>query len=457
MSAKELKLSQDATSWRFRAKKVVGDPAKKCLDFFGCAPAPVNGAVRCSGFANGQSVRQSFRWVRFFESILFSLTVAAFALAQRVNAGEPEIHGEALAISESAVGSPPTMVSPVRQPPAGPPTDQRSMTLVKTIGGPISPKSVNASGTGLVFAQNMMYRHTMTVYDSAGGLLATIPDAVNLAMLGVSGGSMVQGAPVEAAFTPDRRYVYVSNYSMYGPGQGTPGSDVCTPASAQAQGNMPSYVYRVDASTFKIDQVIKVGLVPKYLAVTPDGRYLLVSNWCSWDLYVIDVAKAMVITNLAIGAYPRGIAVSPDSSTAYVAIMGGAVVVKVNLSNFVLEGSIPVGVNPRHVVMDPRGQYLYVTLNSPGQVVKVDLAAGRVVGAAHTGWGCRSLAISSDGLSLYVVNYDSNTVTKLRARDLAVLQTLPTGVNPVGISYDSSTGNIWVGVYSGQILVFADR
>ena len=30
----------------------------------------------------------------------------------------------------------------------------------------ISPKSVDATGTGLVFAQNMMYRHTMTVYDA---------------------------------------------------------------------------------------------------------------------------------------------------------------------------------------------------------------------------------------------------------------------------------------------------
>ena len=30
-----------------------------------------------------------------------------------------------------------------------------------------------------------------------------------------------------------------------------------------------------------VDQVIQVGLVPKYVATTPDGRYVLVSNWCS--------------------------------------------------------------------------------------------------------------------------------------------------------------------------------
>jgi YVTN family beta-propeller protein len=70
---------------------------------------------------------------------------------------------------------------------------------------------------------------------------------------------------------------------------------------------------------------------------------------------------------------------------------------------------------------------------------------------------CRSLAISTDGTALYVVNYDSNTITKLRASDLSVLQTIATGVNPIGITYDATTGDVWVAVYTGQILVFADR
>jgi hypothetical protein len=37
-----------------------------------------------------------------------------------------------------------------------------------------------------------------------------------------------------------------------------------------------------------------------------------------------------------------------------------------------------------------------------------------------------------------VVNYDSNTITKLRASDLSVLQTISTGVNPIGITYDAT-------------------
>ena len=384
------------------------------------------------------------------------LAVGSVVLLVTANSG-----GAKRAASVTKVTATPTTTtttSPFHHIPAGPPTDQRTMSLLTTIGGPISPKSVDASDNGLVFAQNMMYRHSMTVYDSAGTLVKSIPDTVDLGQLGVPGGQIVQGAPVEAAFTPDSRYVYVSNYSMYGPGQGPEGSDTCTPSSARSAGDTPSYVYRVDTATLAVDQAIRVGLVPKYVAVSPDGKYVLVTDWCSWDLQIIDAAQAKVVATLPMnGEYPRGIAVSPDSKTAYVAIMGGDNVVKVDLTSLTVTGSFTVGSNPRHVVMDPAGSYLYVSLNSPGDVVKVDLADDTVVATTHTGEECRSLAISTDGRSLYVVNYQSDTISKLRASDMALLQTIPTGVHPIGITYDATTGNVWVAIYTGQILVFADK
>src|SRR5919112_287065 len=55
---------------------------------------------------------------------------------------------------------------------------ERHLVEAKRIRGDISPKSVTATGTGLVFAQNMMYRHTVTVYDRKFRLVATIPDEV---------------------------------------------------------------------------------------------------------------------------------------------------------------------------------------------------------------------------------------------------------------------------------------
>jgi YVTN family beta-propeller protein len=347
--------------------------------------------------------------------------------------------------------------SPFARIPAGPPSDQRHLVLIDTIGGPISPKSVDASDTGLVFAQNMMYRHTVTVYNSAGNLVKTIPDTVDMAAFGFPGHpGITHGAPVEAAFTPDGRYVYVSNYSMYGTGFGPEGSDTCTPSSATAAGDTDSYVYRIDTRTLSIDQVIEVGLVPKYLAVSPNGEWLVVSNWCSYDVSIVDIATARQVARIPVGAYPRGIAISPDSSVAYVAIMGGDDVVMISLSSLAETGSFYVGENPRQLVMSPDGAYLYVSLNGPGTAVKIDLATHHVVASTYTGQDERSMAIATDGQSLYVVNYLSDTVTKLRTSDMSILQTVTTGVHPVGITYDATTGDVWVAVYTGQLLVFAD-
>jgi len=94
------------------------------------------------------------------------------------------------------------------------------MKLIKTINGSISPKSVKSSGDGVISAHNMMYRHSITVYDAKTfELLKTVPDSVSLQKYGFSkSASIFKGSPVEGTFSPDGKYLYVSNYAMYGPG-----------------------------------------------------------------------------------------------------------------------------------------------------------------------------------------------------------------------------------------------
>ena len=129
------------------------------------------------------------------------------------------------------------------------------MVLVKTITGDIRPKSV-ASSNGLISAHNMMYRHSVTLYNAESmELLATIPDRVDLTKLGFAGFTGThQGAPVEGAFSPDNKYLYVTNYAMYGKGFTKEGHDVCSPASGYDR----SFIYRINLSTYSIDAAYKV-------------------------------------------------------------------------------------------------------------------------------------------------------------------------------------------------------
>mgnify|MGYP000200315154 CR=1 FL=1 len=60
-------------------------------------------------------------------------------------------------------------------PPDGKRSDERSLTLFDTIANDnLQPKSIVHSGTGLFFAQNMMYRHNISVFNRQSNLIATI-------------------------------------------------------------------------------------------------------------------------------------------------------------------------------------------------------------------------------------------------------------------------------------------
>ena len=330
-------------------------------------------------------------------------------------------------------------------------SDQTKLALVKTITGDISPKSVRSSGTGLVSAHNMMYRHSVTIYDSnTQELIKRIPDSVKLSDFGYTKYSgTYKGSPVEGAFSPDGQYLYVTNYAMYGKGFNKEGTDICSPANDFDS----SFVYRINLNNYKIDGVYAVGSVPKVIEVTPDNKYILVTTWCSYTLDVISIAKQKKVKSIKIGRYPRGIAISADSSKAYIAEMGGSNIHEISLTDFTKK-LIPIGVNPRAIVLSPDNSKMYVTLNMAGKVAAWDLVNHKSLGSVKTGKAARSLAISSDGTALFVVNYASGTLSKVRASDLKVLQTVKVCASPIGITFDQPTLRTWVACYGGSIKVF---
>lgn len=323
--------------------------------------------------------------------------------------------------------------------------------LAKTIHGNITPKSIIYAGNGYFFTQNMMYSHKIAVYDRNYGLVNNIYDNVYLSKLGFPDyQGMYQGAPVEAASSHDGRYVWVTNYRMYGKGFENPGDDNCG-----SDGSFDySFVYRIDTKTFEIDAAVKVGSVPKYIAVTPENRYALVSNWCSGDLSVIDLAMLKEVRRIPLGLYPRGIAIDSKSQFAYVAIMGSEKIARVSLSNFTVKMLQDVGMRPRHLVISNDDKYIYASLNKEHKVIKIDVAKNKVVASVKTGHAPRSMTLSADGRYLFVVNYLSGSLSVITARDMREVQNLPTNMHPIGVTCDPETGEVWVACYSGSIQVF---
>ena len=328
---------------------------------------------------------------------------------------------------------------------------ESKMQLVKTFTGSLSPKSVAASQSGLVSAHNMMYQHSVTIFDSrALELITTVKDSVSLSSLGIPGFSgTYQGAPVEGAYSPDSQFLYFTNYSMYGKGFTEEGHDVCSPSS----GFDTSYLSRINLVDYTIDAVYPVGSVPKVVSVSPDNKYVLVSNWCSYTVSVISVEKQKLVKTIKIGRYPRGISISSDSKYAYVAEMGGNNIHRIDLDDF-SKTLIPIGSNPRAIQLSPDDKTLYATLNISGKVIAWNLEQNKVIKSVKTGLSARSLALNGDGTALFVVNFRSGTMTKLRTADLSIIQNIKVCKEPIGVTYDNETDRTWVACYEGSIKVF---
>ena len=329
-----------------------------------------------------------------------------------------------------------------------------SMVRIQRLTGAMTPKSVVASPTGHVFAQNMMYSHSVTALTPDGAIEKTISDAVKLSDFGVKGHpGTSKGAPVEMAFSPDGKTAWVSNYAMYGEGFSPEGADACT----GPEGISDSYLYKIDTDSLEIKDVVRVGAVPKYVAATHDGSKVLVTNWCSMDLDIVDTAKGEVVTTIPIdGKHPRGIAITPDDKVAFVAVMGSDKTVRVDLESGKVSDFAATGDGPRHLLVSPDGSKLYISNNGAGTVSEVDATTGKTLREVQVGSEPRSMAISPDGGAIYVGNYGSSTVSKIRTKDFEVVQTEKTDALPIGITYEPTKKRVWVASYGGSIIVFDD-
>ena len=324
---------------------------------------------------------------------------------------------------------------------------------VRTISEPtITPKSVVANGHGLVIANNMMYQDSVTVYDTeTGELVQELDDTIHPATLGVEGyPDTVRGAPVEAVWTEDGQYAYVSQYRLADIGASA--YDDCRNGDAVA----PSAVFRYSVEEQGWDQFIEVGRVPKYQALTPDESKLLVTNWCDFDLSVIDTQTGQEEMRIPLSSQPRGIAVLPDNRTAYVAAMYADELWKVDLETGEAHVVYSGAEFPRHLVLSPEADVLYATFSHSDLLVAFDTATDEVISTAATGREPRTVDISADGTALYVVNYYEDTVSKFDSSTLEEIDKRSTGHLPIGVTYDALTGSIWVANYSGSITVYDD-
>jgi YVTN family beta-propeller protein len=253
---------------------------------------------------------------------------------------------------------------------------------------------------------------------------------------------------VESAATKDGKYLWVSNYCMYGAGYTNPGCDTCCRKQYDA-----SFVYKINTKTYKIENIIKVGSVPKYLSITPDQKKLLVSNWSSGDVSIIDLSTEKEIKRVSMGPAPRGIAFDTAGKYAYIAIMGSDKIMQLELESYKTHAVASGLLNPRHLCV--QHNYLYASLNGEGAICRINLSNHQVKKLA-VGKAPRSMVLSASKNKLFVNCYGESKVSIIDLNSFKLDSEIKTSSYPIGICLNNENEQVWVSCYLGYIQVFAE-
>jgi len=201
---------------------------------------------------------------------------------------------------------------------------------------------------------------------------------------------------------------------------------------------------------------IAVGDRPLGAALSPDGRYLAISNGGQGvqSLALVDTASRLVVQSIP---YHRpealyvGVAWAPDGRRLFASAGGNDVVRTYEMRDGRLTEATPIPlaetgarVYPAGLAVSADGRTLFVAENYANRVAAIDLASGRPVASAETGALPYAVVLSRDGRKLYASDWGSRTVTVLQAQGLVRLGAVAVGLHPGAMVADPVRPRLYV-------------
>ncbi len=193
------------------------------------------------------------------------------------------------------------------------------------------------------------------------------------------------------------------------------------------------------------DEVARIptGNAPHEVAVSPDGRLAVVSNYGTREapgntLTLVDLAQlsAVATIDLAEQTRPHGLVWHPDGRRVLVTTEGNGTLTIVDVPERRVLAAVPTGARVSHeVAITPDGSRAFVANIGSGSVTVVDVASASVVRSIPTGDGAEGVAVTPDGREVWVSNRAENTITVLDAVELDVLATVPSADFPIRVVF----------------------
>ncbi|MEQ8356306.1 MAG: YncE family protein [Kiloniellaceae bacterium] len=188
------------------------------------------------------------------------------------------------------------------------------------------------------------------------------------------------------------------------------------PADAQKADAVVSTVSVVRTADGSVVRRIDVPGAVHHAAVSPDGRFAVVTHPNEGTVSAIDLNSYQIAATVTTGPAPNYAAFSPDSSRLFVSNAGNGTVSEVDTERWIVRRNAVVGSSPEHVVLSRDGSTVFVNNVEDGTVSVLntdDLTAAKTISVGSTLHG---IDLSDDGGTLLVADLGDD---KIVAFDLA--------------------------------------
>jgi YVTN family beta-propeller protein len=208
-------------------------------------------------------------------------------------------------------------------------------------------------------------------------------------------------------------------------------------------------IWIIDPVTYKIEK--KVPLPGK--GDEPAGYFHIAYNPVYKKLYAVSrtLKKGYVfdsdwrhIKTIELGEWPSGVAISPDGRYVYVTNMISKNVSVINSEDDKIERTIKLNGLPNAIAISPDGKYLYVTDEENFKLFIIDSKSEKTVKELLIGIAPRGITVTPDGRYIYISNLDSFNVTAVDANKMEVMANIPVSSLPWGIASSPDSKRIFV-------------
>lgn len=132
-------------------------------------------------------------------------------------------------------------------------------------------------------------------------------------------------------------------------------------------------VTAIDTKRGEVIRQIPTGAGAEGIAVTPDDRYVLVTNREAGTFSVIDASTDEVVHSMEVGGFPIRVEITPDGERALVSQATAQALLEIRVGDWTVGQKLAVGAMPVGIEIRPDGKIAYVANTRDDMLTVVDL------------------------------------------------------------------------------------